>query len=276
MADQSPRLPPELERYIFEILAKASGKECLGLRLVAQRVRAWIEPFLFETLILDGQDCARLLDVAGASSMSLVRRLVITNTTRCPEKILVCCSGITHLALDSVVSGDPSLHPILLSLSNLRHLSIHALELPPNIIASAESHAALQQLSHLTILDYFHFPEPLLSFVASLSALTHLAFFHAPLCVTTQRFLDMCPNLVVLVLLAEDEADLARKALGNKGVVALGDPRAVFCVGGEWWNGATVGSSIESYWRSAERLSQRRSMELAEQPTASWTETRKE
>ncbi|TFK60346.1 hypothetical protein BDN72DRAFT_965724 [Pluteus cervinus] len=48
---QATHLPPELERYIFEIAALDHREIMLSLILVAHRAKAWIEPWLYRTVI---------------------------------------------------------------------------------------------------------------------------------------------------------------------------------------------------------------------------------
>ncbi|KAJ7879703.1 hypothetical protein B0H13DRAFT_1571256, partial [Mycena leptocephala] len=47
-----PLLPPELERIIFELAAFVNPASMPSLLLVAPRVKIWIEPLLYETLII--------------------------------------------------------------------------------------------------------------------------------------------------------------------------------------------------------------------------------
>ncbi|KAF7289750.1 p-loop containing nucleoside triphosphate hydrolase protein [Mycena indigotica] len=47
-----PLLPPELEHAIFTLAALLNWQTALPLMLVAQRVRAWVEPFLFRVVRL--------------------------------------------------------------------------------------------------------------------------------------------------------------------------------------------------------------------------------
>ncbi|KAJ7673641.1 hypothetical protein DFH06DRAFT_1318784 [Mycena polygramma] len=50
-----PRLPPELERLVFEFAALARWSEIPKLMLVAWRVKDWIEPLLYRVIFLTAQ-----------------------------------------------------------------------------------------------------------------------------------------------------------------------------------------------------------------------------
>ncbi|KAJ7840155.1 hypothetical protein B0H13DRAFT_2677051 [Mycena leptocephala] len=52
LASESSELPPELERHIFEICALSRPVMIPKLLLVARRVREWIEPLLYRTMIV--------------------------------------------------------------------------------------------------------------------------------------------------------------------------------------------------------------------------------
>ncbi|KIM37223.1 hypothetical protein M413DRAFT_31147 [Hebeloma cylindrosporum] len=47
-----PKLPPELERYIFEICAYKSQEACADLLRVARRVYEWVDPILIESVCI--------------------------------------------------------------------------------------------------------------------------------------------------------------------------------------------------------------------------------
>ncbi|KAJ6574558.1 hypothetical protein B0H19DRAFT_1254249 [Mycena capillaripes] len=52
--DGSPPLPPELERKIFEICTYAQPVSIPNLMLVAARVKEWLEPLLYVTIVVEG------------------------------------------------------------------------------------------------------------------------------------------------------------------------------------------------------------------------------
>ncbi|KAJ7478691.1 hypothetical protein B0H11DRAFT_1281445 [Mycena galericulata] len=49
----TPKLPPELERYIFELGALADRRGIPSLLRVAHRVHVWLEPLLYNALVLN-------------------------------------------------------------------------------------------------------------------------------------------------------------------------------------------------------------------------------
>ncbi|KAJ7222995.1 hypothetical protein B0H12DRAFT_1328963 [Mycena haematopus] len=50
----SPKVPPELEREIFELCVLMHPASALRLMLVAHRTKQWVEPLLYSTVILGG------------------------------------------------------------------------------------------------------------------------------------------------------------------------------------------------------------------------------
>ncbi|KAF7292587.1 hypothetical protein MIND_01156200 [Mycena indigotica] len=258
----SPRLPVELEREIFELSASVCDSKGVSLTLVARRVQAWIEPLVYETLVLDSRkESQRILDLANERPLgflaSIVRKVVLTNATYEPHSILSLCSGATHVAMDEVACSDLLIPPVLASMTSIRHLTIAAGEMPECTLGLIYSPAPVfRGVTHLTLLDYFHFEGDLLPFVASLPALTHLALYHPPLCQTTRRFLEVCTNLHVLVILADSEEDRLRKMAGNTSISDT--TRVAICVCKGWADGVTVPEGDpENYWTAAEQIIRR-------------------
>ncbi|KAJ7123569.1 hypothetical protein C8R44DRAFT_875759 [Mycena epipterygia] len=79
MADHSSepansKLPPELERQIFEIAAHARPVAVLDLILVAWRVKAWVEPLLYRVIFVDGSGSTPI-DGLPAFTVDVLQRL---------------------------------------------------------------------------------------------------------------------------------------------------------------------------------------------------------
>ncbi|KAF8643451.1 hypothetical protein AX16_009007 [Volvariella volvacea WC 439] len=76
-----PRLPPELERIIFELAARSRKSAALPvLMLVARRVRDWLRPMLFEVVALSSdryQTICRWPPYPTAQETHYVKRLLI-------------------------------------------------------------------------------------------------------------------------------------------------------------------------------------------------------
>ncbi|KAJ7059489.1 hypothetical protein C8F01DRAFT_1254412 [Mycena amicta] len=262
MDENAPRLPVELEREIFELFARLCPDESPALFLVARRVQIWIEPFLYHTLVLHNRKHSEHILALSKSRppdffASIVQRLVLTTASHVSAEILALCTGATHLAMEDGVCGDMLVHPVFLGMRNIQHLTLAASELPDCAVAQSSTLPVFASITHLTLLDYFHFEGHLLTFVAGLPALTHLALYHPPLCRTTQRFLEVCTNIRVLVLLAESQADCERKKAGNTYITDTA--RFAICCCKDWTDGVTVCErEAESYWDVAEKFLQAR------------------
>ncbi|KAF8652779.1 hypothetical protein AX16_004171 [Volvariella volvacea WC 439] len=62
-APTEPRLPPELEHIIFELAARDGVIQVLpALMLVARRVRDWLRPMLFQTVVISADGISHPLD----------------------------------------------------------------------------------------------------------------------------------------------------------------------------------------------------------------------
>ncbi|KAF7310317.1 Peptidylprolyl isomerase [Mycena indigotica] len=53
-----PRLPIDLERHIFMLAAAADPLSTYTLMQVAWRVKEWVEPVLYRSVIIDAPDCS--------------------------------------------------------------------------------------------------------------------------------------------------------------------------------------------------------------------------
>ncbi|KAJ7677802.1 hypothetical protein DFH06DRAFT_1421965 [Mycena polygramma] len=185
--------PPELERIIFEIAAELHPKLMPSLLRVASRVRVWIEPLLYNTLVFNGRPypnvppallqtmsinpsiCDRnvrnaifwdLLDVSDAMPDLAGGRSETLHT------VLSVCSGIQRLALWQLV---PSMLPVLSTLRPQRLTIPHfvAIEDDKNVPIPC-----FTNVTHLVLLDEYSPDSILLSLIAALPSLTHLGINH--------------------------------------------------------------------------------------------------
>ncbi|KAF8069962.1 hypothetical protein FPV67DRAFT_994905 [Lyophyllum atratum] len=150
------RFPDDLQRLIFEIAARADGKTARRLVLVARHVRKWIEPILYECLIIRSQREGTLLfETIGSKPRGFfathVKSLAIGDsvTFQRSKAILAACSqNIVNLAVWGNTRNPTIFLPFIRS-QNIRRLSLmsqHSSELsfPPSLLSS---------LTHLMILD---------------------------------------------------------------------------------------------------------------------------
>ncbi|KAJ7158001.1 hypothetical protein C8R43DRAFT_1105795 [Mycena crocata] len=277
----SPILPPELERYIFELLAIFRPVSIPKLMRVAWRVNHWLEPLLYRTLVIgcdpiDGlpacslETFRRIADTKSESFLRDTVRNVIVKlvSSRISRDIITTFTGIENLFIIAVGELHTSAHPAPLGLEALplRHLYCDAEDLfdPTRIQA-----LYLPCFSHITHLELFEALEgdavqyddaqTYYAVFADLPRLTHLAFDTTDILPVCETLLQVCKTLCVLVILRipriYPEVDMARLAA---------DPRFVMMVvehyAEDWQRGVLTG---EDYWRRAEAfISQRLSGQI--------------
>ncbi|KAJ7247032.1 hypothetical protein C8J57DRAFT_724976 [Mycena rebaudengoi] len=226
-------LPPELERYIFEMSTLSSWRSIPSYLLVARRVHIWIEPLLYNVVVLkcptiiQGQQEIRLTPFPARSKEFLsqnVQHLVISGHLPQPElaPLLSACVGITDLALWTPGPVSRTCLPLLQALPRLTRLSADLAHLFGGPLRMSFAHPAIAALTHLELLAPGFDDWRLYAGLARMPHLTHLAFrdrFH-PLVI--RGALAHCANLKVLGVIWG-----ARKGLGDLRLVEedVVDPR---------------------------------------------------
>ncbi|CAK5272469.1 unnamed protein product [Mycena citricolor] len=139
----APRMPCELERYIVEMYAlECAGPErILQLLPVCHRVRVWLEPALYRTLIFnDGSDEERLptceIDVIDRLStaypgalQNIVKNIMLIGERRdTVERVLRSCNAAENVFLAGCATRGLDLSLISPSLRHL-HCTAETLEL---------------------------------------------------------------------------------------------------------------------------------------------------
>ncbi|KAF8649077.1 hypothetical protein AX16_006024 [Volvariella volvacea WC 439] len=173
-----PRLPQELERIIFEIAARNDRDKTMPvLMLVARRVRDWLQPIRYETLVLDSS----LFDQLSESPLILpprlpsrpqalhVRNLLVTGyqpknlafdwiedlLPQCPnlqDLAIWCITPITSNILSLLTSAIQSPLRTVTSRGLIR-LSASLAELFPDGHTDFH-HEVFKDLTHLEVLDF--------------------------------------------------------------------------------------------------------------------------
>ncbi|KAJ7059717.1 hypothetical protein C8F01DRAFT_1370585 [Mycena amicta] len=138
-----PRLPPELEREIFEIAALADPKTIPILVQVAHRVLDWTEPLLYRTLRVK---YSKRLDA-----------FLVALRTKSPSAL-----GVTSVGTTNSFSGPPAFKA-LGTLRNLRRMAVSLCEIFPWDEGRLESEdvtvdpmtasPALAHITHLSLHD---------------------------------------------------------------------------------------------------------------------------
>ncbi|CAK5272716.1 unnamed protein product [Mycena citricolor] len=139
----TPRVPPELERYIVEMYAlECPGPErILQLLPVCHRMRAWLEPALYRTLIFnDGSDEQRLpsceIDAIERVSSAypgaldtVVKNIMLIGEPRdTVGRVLSSCNGAENVFLAGCTTDGLDLSQLFPSLRRL-HCTAETLEL---------------------------------------------------------------------------------------------------------------------------------------------------
>ncbi|KAJ7138941.1 hypothetical protein C8R46DRAFT_1361499 [Mycena filopes] len=201
-----PILPPELERRIFEICASSQFSVIPRLMLVAWRVKDWVEPILYRTIMVceirreryhfprfTPESVAKLLLSKPAAFLrDSVRNLLIHNAHRdLVQSILAICTGVENL-------WAPEASEVLRPPSGLRlkNLSTNAW---PLLWTVSPLDPLFTRLTHLELTGPVHSVAKIASTLPLLPQLTHLAFNDEDLITICPQILDECASLTVLV-----------------------------------------------------------------------------
>ncbi|KAJ6526789.1 hypothetical protein B0H19DRAFT_545241 [Mycena capillaripes] len=180
----TPRLAPELERHIFELSALAYRKSVPAYLRVAHRVHVWLEPWLYDTLILDHpaqphhERHPTPADSRDPTFLAAhVHHLNVSGFLP-PDQLhalLAACKGTSSLAL-WIVQLNLTLLPLLhaMPLTRLSADLTHLFGGPLRV--NLALHPAFAALTHLDILAAPFDDWRLHSGLARMPALTHLAF----------------------------------------------------------------------------------------------------
>ncbi|KAJ7204162.1 hypothetical protein GGX14DRAFT_647725 [Mycena pura] len=208
----SPGLPPELERNVFKLAALDRPLSVPILICVAWRVKQWVEPLLYRTLVIDGSPMygipycdmdtfRRITETKSPDFLADAVRNVMVGSSHDDhlQAILSACPGIQNLfvggtahaaraALDMLplrhlYYGERSVFELSVDdpctrriFARLTHLQLHKLPLPFDGARFASTLAQIPNLSHLAI---------------------KLSIRRSDLC---RKILDACTLLRVLVL----------------------------------------------------------------------------
>ncbi|KAJ7183009.1 hypothetical protein C8R43DRAFT_18469 [Mycena crocata] len=263
-------LPADLEREIFEIVAHSWPLLIPRLLLVAWRVKLWLEPLIYRTLVLSrfksrireypssGLDRWNIMQVIDSRPVSLFRdsvhNLFMSMFPNEDEAaILSACARVENLWISS--SSDPA--DLLGRIGDLPLKRLYCFI--ASIVGDPRidfTHRVFSQITHLQLFDTrLHQVDGISAGLATMPQLTHLSFDHAyvPLwCI----LLSTCASLRVLIALcsksALDDADPDMQQLAQ-------DPRFVFMACPEyvadWQTGALTGVD---FWSRAESFIEKR------------------
>ncbi|KAF7309312.1 Zn(2)-C6 fungal-type domain-containing protein [Mycena indigotica] len=213
-ASLGPRLPPELEREIFEAAAEMDPPSIPRLLVVAKRVQLWIEPLAYHTVTVD--DSKRFLSFLDNANggwkppaffAQHVRYLFIHITTddgvplQPALSALKLCTGITRIAgAGPLVCRD--LLPVLAGL-RLERIALFLTHVFPELEEVDLGLACFQTLTHYDVFDYLPEHAQALMYVGKLAllpCLTHVSLNDDVPWPAVEELLQTCATLRVLVL----------------------------------------------------------------------------
>ncbi|KAF7367202.1 hypothetical protein MSAN_00980500 [Mycena sanguinolenta] len=249
-----PRLPPELERGIFEIAALARPAAIPVLMLVARRVRIWVEPLLYRVVFLKDVSMDNIgLPVFTAAALEQishnlrhVKYLFIDDESievTDVEEWLLACPGITNLYAQ--FGCTPTILPSISSFTDITHLTIDVRALSGTTVPLP----LFLAVTHLELLDFTDEGDTVDRVCPNLSSmpcLTHMALnmyldtllSHAALCANTQ--------LRCIVFLSTMAPSDGSPLLDDSRFVCIQEEVRYYT---DWLNGAVFG---EDYWSLAD------------------------
>ncbi|KAJ7097536.1 hypothetical protein C8R44DRAFT_748282 [Mycena epipterygia] len=237
---QNPKLPLELEREIFKLTVRVYPKTAPMLLRVAHRVQTWIEPLLWETLIL--------LDIPGSPSLvnsSLVNSSLIYAFQSKPGSFFhhnvrnlllddYCCTQAEHSLILSACSGVRDLasfnsrRSLLYYLDVMTRLKRLTIYLDQFFDFASMDSTLLPSFSTITHLDTWLTPSAFLATqFAWPPALTHLCLFEARPSGLNHALMN-CKNLKILInrYIGAETVVLARKCQD----LSITDPRLILAL----------------------------------------------
>ncbi|KAF7341527.1 hypothetical protein MVEN_01890300 [Mycena venus] len=263
-------LPLELERKIFEMVAHARPLCIPNLMLVAWRVKEWVEPLLYRTLVfgsfydqwtLAGHPVANAsafvsVIYSGSKHASFfadtVRHLHMASYTPLSAVILSVCSGVEDLWIGGTDFSGEMLHAIFRL--PLKRLYCDITDLFNAKDSLAFTTPSFSNLTHLELMPCAHIRPEVVSDLSRVPCLSHLAFDHDDhLHLSPLTLLRTCVSLRVLIgLLLHTENEELWVDHGDLKQLAE-DPRYVrmLCASytADWQMGAHEGID---YWSRAE------------------------
>ncbi|KAJ7679467.1 hypothetical protein DFH06DRAFT_1465537 [Mycena polygramma] len=243
---KGPRLPPELERQIFEFAALAHRKMIPTFLRVARRIQIWIEPLLYRVLWIDTHRDARAtktepeaVRAAMESKPAVffsdsVRHLFLDNTADFSileaKKLLQLCTNLVSFAVVGKLS-QPSLLPILADM-RVERLSASLNDLFGSPHAVDLRHPLFLSPTHLDTFANFA-GKHLYIQLAALPALTHLCLNERIDWDIIRGILSECASLMFLVNLWPHYLDSRARTFAAE--TPLKDTRFVVRISTSYW-----------------------------------------
>ncbi|KAG6905911.1 hypothetical protein DXG01_016967 [Tephrocybe rancida] len=267
------RFPDELQRVIFEIAARADGTTARQLVLVARHVRTWIEPILYECVIVRSQQHASSLSETISAKPPgffepIVKSLGISDsvTLQQSKTILAACSqNVVNFAV-WVNARNPTVFLPFIRSHTIQRLTLKAQPQHPSELCFPRT--LLASLTHLMILDgpytWFQLREAARrakdpsdldykSATAQFRSLTHFAVCSQNWG-STQSILKVATNLKYFVVIVPPQFKAAGviaqriEEIGDRRMVLMEHEQTI-----ENWEASIRGVRI-GVWERAEKL----------------------
>ncbi|KAK7040064.1 hypothetical protein R3P38DRAFT_2902991 [Favolaschia claudopus] len=260
-----PRLPPELERQIFEQAALSCFQRIPTLMLSAWRVKLWLEPILYRVVIdpdlVDDEEAhveypympdhtlLQKLSIFPSSNVGLfVRHLLWDLGAQNVDDLLVALSFCVHV-VDLFILGGPYLVllPAINRLQNVSHLAIHVQSLYASGGSIDFASPLFNRLTHLELLgcDSNDFLDALVG-LGAVPNLTHISFNVVLDAAAVHEQIRRHTNLQCIVFFEVGQAQHLPLSADDR-FVAVRQTRYIT----DWLRGATTG---EDYWWLVERF----------------------
>ncbi|KAF7363906.1 hypothetical protein MSAN_01048700 [Mycena sanguinolenta] len=273
----TPFLPVELERKIFELSASIHPECALTLVRVARRLRIWIKPLLYRTFTIDLRTprpefprlslgaISKLVALDPQAVRDHTRHVCFVELSKVDGPVIIDflsrCAVVVDLAFMSAGPRFEEPHPDAFAALSLRRLSVSRLSLSMLGRAVFAGHSIFSRLTHLDILDFGdcnHYGGPQ-TVLQRMPCLTHLSTAPGPKSLSDsalRQVMVVCEKLEVLVFRYPTQQDLDEDRARTQ---ITDDPRFVMLVVPDRvldWELGTQGG--EDYWAVASALAMRR------------------
>ncbi|KAJ7669842.1 hypothetical protein DFH06DRAFT_1468610 [Mycena polygramma] len=279
----SSALPIDLERELFDIAALSRPLGIPKLMLVAWRVKTWVEPLLYRTIVVWRSGPYAPPPPAIAGHPLFYRKTLLPIVESKGRSFFK--DSVRHFFVDQIFEDDTEIQSILSVCTGIENLWIfeilpHLLPLVDdlplerlhcgffNLLAFKQldfTHRLFSRLTHYEVIDYPSEEDfEVWRGLALIPNLTHLAFNGLSCIFLLPFLLEECRSLLLLVVLYGDSGGAERVADHVDGHKLLRDPRFVVMKCEEyekdWQMGAATGAD---YWSRAEAfVALRRSGEI--------------
>ncbi|KAJ7620288.1 hypothetical protein FB45DRAFT_149400 [Roridomyces roridus] len=266
-----PRLPPELEREIFEFSALLYPTTIPRLLLVAHRVLAWIEPILYAVLSLGESNQSIMVPILEKPPDFLrkhVHHILVddSESATATEALLRVAVDIQSMSIMDILPGL-NLSKLIKPLKNITRLSI---SLESTLGPIDLKFPVYTNITHLDLFDsYDEALNTVLRGVALLPALTHLAInmdCRLGAEQTTQVLTD-CKKLCILVVMDPDgeRPFETEPPVEDERCVLMGLPNEQYKV--DWQIGVRGGVD---FWARAEKFVEKKRRGEIEPKSRRW------